>query len=258
MRVALTIAYDGTPYSGWQSQPDNNAVQDHIEAAFKTITGTPVRLHASGRTDAGVHALAQVAHFDPPEMSNLDPNAWQRALNSNLPPQIRVTATRETPAGFHARYSATAKTYTYRIVHAPVLPPLEHHRAWHLHSELDTALLAKALARFQGTHDFAAFAASRNDGKPRTADYARRTISNASLETGNAPLLTLSFTGNGFLYKMVRLLTGAATHVARGRAPLSWLQDLIDNPAGKRCPHCAPADGLYLEKVHYPAASKAS
>lgn len=258
MRVALTIAYDGTPFSGWQSQPDHNAVQDHIGSALAKITGSTVPLHASGRTDAGVHAHAQVAHFDTPESANLDPAAWQRALNSNLPPEIRITAARQAPADFHARYSATAKTYTYRIFHAPVLPPLEHNRAWHLHGKLDPDLLAEALTHFQGTHDFAAFAASRNDGKPRDADYAVRTITTAKLDSSTSPLLTLTFTGNGFLYKMVRLLTGAATHVARGRAPLSWLQDLLDNPADRRCPHCAPAGGLYLKEVHYPTEQEPS
>src|SRR5436190_1773432 len=128
MRLKLIIAYDGTPFDGWQSQRNRNTIQDYLEAAFMKITGEKIRVHGPGRTDAGVHALGQCAHVDHPP-TNLQPDQWRAALNASLPPQIRVMNCRFVAQTFHARFSAHGKIYRYRILTAPVFSPLEIGRA---------------------------------------------------------------------------------------------------------------------------------
>lgn len=253
MRLKLTIAYDGRPYQGWQSQPGGNTVQDHLHAALHAIAKQPVPLQGSGRTDTGVHALGQTAHFDAPAGLTMNPCNWVPALNTKLPATIRVMACEEAPADFHARFSAVAKTYHYDLCTEPILPPHQAGLAWHLPQGLDPAVLAAALARFQGRHDFHAFAAYRGNETPAT-DY-HRTIHRAtaaSLTDG----YRLTFTGDGFLYKMVRMLAGTAVKVAQGRLHPDDAAGLLDQPPGLprgKSNHCAPADGLYLVRVHYPA-----
>lgn len=253
MRLKLTIAYDGRPYHGWQSQPGGNTVQDHLHQALLAIAKQPVPIQGSGRTDTGVHALGQTAHFDAPPALTMNPCNWVPALNTKLPATIRVMHCEEAPPEFHARFSATGKTYHYDICTEPVLPPFRAGLAWHLPQSLDPASLTAMLARFCGPHDFHAFAAYRGNETPDTSHH--RTILRA-----DAAVLTdgwrLTFSGDGFLYKMVRMLTGAAVKVAQGRAAPDDLAARLDQPPGLplgKCNHCAPADGLYLEQVHYPA-----
>lgn len=248
-RFRMVVAYDGSPFAGWQSQPGGNTIQDHIEAAIRIITGTDVRIHGSGRTDAGVHALGQVAHFDAPEHARLSADAWQRAINNRLPPAIRIMDCRPARDGFHARFDATGKRYDYRIWNDPVLPPLEVARVWHVPKRLDLPLLQEACSRITGTHDFAGFAANRGDGKP--AGDTVRTLHEVRLSR-SGPDVRLSYHGSGFLYRMVRLLTGSLVRVASGRAPLAWLTGILDREGDARSPFAAPADGLYLMGVDYP------
>jgi len=132
-RLKLTVAYDGAAFAGWQSQAHRNTVQDMLEHAFQKISGTRIRVHGAGRTDAGVHALAQCAHVDLPDR-RLSLERWTKALNSTLPPAIRILRCQFMPQNFHARFSATGKLYRYRIWAAPILPPLEFGRAWHISS----------------------------------------------------------------------------------------------------------------------------
>ncbi len=251
MRLRLTLAYDGRPFDGWQSQPGGNTVQDLLEKAASTIAREPVRVHGSGRTDAGVHALAQTAHFDAPAALTMRPGNWLAALNTKLPRTIRVMEAAEVAPDFHARFSARGKTYHYDLSTSPVLSPFRHGLAWHLPRGLDPERLDTALAVFHGYHDFEAFSARR--GNETEATDHRRTLTRTSvspIEDG----LRLTFTGDGFLYKMVRLLVGSAVHVAQGRMPFEEMTSLLDQPAGlphSRSSHCAPADGLYLEAVHY-------
>src|SRR5213076_3021193 len=162
-RLKLIIAYEGTGFAGWQSQSHRNAIQDHLERAFERISGERVRVHGAGRTDAGVHALAQCAHVDL-EKDRLAPVRWTEALNALLPPAIRILRCRYVSQNFHARLCAKGKIYRYRICSASVLPPFEYGRAWHLPHPLELKLLKKAASQFVGTQDFAAFAANR--GKP--------------------------------------------------------------------------------------------
>src|SRR6266446_1183337 len=198
-RLKLIVAYEGSQFAGWQSQSHRNTIQDHIERAFERVGGKRVRVHGAGRTDAGVHALAQCAHVDLAN-NNLSAVRWTSALNSLLPPAIRVLRCRYVPKHFHARFSAKGKIYRYRIWSAAVLPPLEFGRAWHVAARLDFEVLKAGANCFLGTHDFAGFAASR--GKPPKTTV--RTINSVRVRR-SGPRVTVEFDGDGFLYKMVRL-----------------------------------------------------
>lgn len=251
MRLKLTIAYDGRPYQGWQSQPNGDTVQDHLHAALEEVAKQPLRLQGSGRTDTGVHAYGQVAHFDPPADLTMNPFNWVPALNCKLPATIRAMACEEVSPDFHARFSAIGKTYRYDLCTDPVLPPLKVGLAWHRPRLLDAAVLAEALQVFVGEHDFHAFAAYRGN-ETEEMDY-RRTIRAADLEM-LADGYRITFQGDGFLYKMVRLLIGAAVLASQGKLRLDDLALLLDQPAGLphgKSPLCAPADGLFLQEVHY-------
>ncbi len=252
-RLKLTIAYDGRPFGGWQVQPNTETVQQVIETAIADIAKTPIRIHASGRTDAGVHALGQVAHFDVPSDTSMNPYNWVPALNSKLPSSIRMTACEEVSSDFHAQYDAIDKTYTYDLCLAPVVPPLQAGLVWHLPVLLNPQSLQEALDILKGKHDFQAFAAKRGNETENTC-FVREIYQLTSHTTENGYRLT--FTGNGFLYKMVRLLTGAIVHTAQGRISPEKLQQLLDQPKSLphgRSPHCAPADGLILQQVTYPS-----
>jgi len=251
MRLKLTIAYDGRPFGGWQVQPNAPTVQEHIERALAGIAKQPVRLHGSGRTDAGVHARGQCAHFDAPETLTMNPLNWLAALNTKLPATIRIMECDEARPDFHARFSAVSKTYHYELATTPVLPPFLAGLAWHLPRQLDPHTLADALALFRGEHDFEAFAAVRGNETDETSHL--RTITTASVDPSDSGY-RLTFTGNGFLYKMVRLLVGSAVTTAQGRFHLDELGALLDQPDGMprgRAPLCAPPDGLYLQEVRY-------
>src|SRR5262245_24313075 len=220
-RLKLTVAYDGAPFAGWQSQSHRNTVQDHLEHAFEHVTGEAVRVHGAGRTDAGVHALAQCAHVDVSKF--LPADRWIKALNALLPSAIRVLRGRYISNDFHARLSAKGKIYRYRIWTAPVLPPFEYHRAWHIPRPLDLRVVQTASKHFVGTHDFAGFAANRATSASRT-DSSRgeaerstiRTINSVSVRR-NGPCIMIEFDGNGFLYKMVRLMVGSLVKCALGK-----------------------------------------
>jgi|688.fasta_scaffold09839_3 tRNA pseudouridine38-40 synthase len=252
MRLKLTIAYDGRPFLGWQSQAGGNTVQDFLNEALEVTANQPIKMFGSGRTDTGVHALGQVAHFDAPAESTMNPYNWVPALNTKLPATIRVIACEEVSEDFHSRFSAIGKRYYYDVCTDPVLPPLKAGLAWHLPRLLDADMLELALKSFEGKHDFHAFAAYRGNEDEET-DYAR-TVFSARLTT-LPDGYRMSFHGDGFLYKMVRMLVGSAIKAAQGRLRLDDLQLLLDQPKGLphgKAPLCAPADGLYLEEVIYP------
>jgi tRNA pseudouridine38-40 synthase len=254
-RLKLTLAYDGRPWKGWQSQLNGETVQGQIEAVLRDLIGNPVSVQGSGRTDAGAHARGQVAHADVPDSMRLSPDAWVRALNVRLPQSIRILNVEEAPPDFHARFSATGKIYEYRIWRASVLSPFEDGRAWHLYGSLDMNLLREGATLLCGTHNFARLSANRGDmteeERRENGEGLTRTISRIDLhEEGD--ILRLVFEGDGFLYKMVRMMVGSLIHAARGREPLTWLRDLAQNPTGKKTNQTAPADGLYLMRVLYP------
>lgn len=244
-RLKLLIAYDGRAFRGWQSQASDDAVQDHIERAFAKLCGSRIVVHGSGRTDTGVHALGQVAHAEVPR-GKFDLRTWLLALNANLPPQVRVLRVNRAPTDFHARFSARGKIYEYRLWLGPTLHPLEIGRVWHVPTPLDITLLRVGTKLLEGTHDFAAFAANR--GKPEKDTV--RTIHSIRLSRRGS-LLTLRFEGDGFLYRMVRLLTGSLVRVAQCKASTDWLRDLLAGCGAKKSNFTAPAEGLYLVRVIY-------
>lgn len=251
MRLKLTIAYDGRPYSGWATQPNGNTIQDHIQSALSSVAKQTVKMQGSGRTDTGAHADGQIAHFDCPESVDMNPYNWVPALNSKLPASIRITDCVEVANDFHARFSACSKTYHYFLSLSPVLHPMMAGRAWHLPRQLDPLTLEQALSHYLGTHDFRAFGALRGNETDQTS--FSRTLTEASFQSIDGGYL-LRYTGDGFLYKMVRMLTGAAVQAAQGRLRLDDHLSLLNQPADLprgRSPFCAPADGLTLSEVHY-------
>jgi tRNA pseudouridine38-40 synthase len=237
--------------------PHGQTIQDCLNTAFHRVLGVPVRTQGSGRTDAGVHALAQVAHADVPATARLTPDAWTHALNACLPPSIRVTRVSPASPAFHARFDATGKTYRYRIWRPRILCPFQAGRAWHVYGPLDTAALHAAAALLPGTHDFARLSANRGGERearlrldPATTTRTLRRVHLTGLE--DSDVLEIEFEGDGFLYKMARLLTGSLLQVARRRESLAWFRDLLDRPrAEPKSHHAAPADGLYLVEVRY-------
>jgi tRNA pseudouridine38-40 synthase len=257
--MRLTLAYDGRPHSGWQHVGDGRSVQEHVEKAVARVlkAGGLVRLHASGRTDAGVHALAQVVHFDIPPDWRMDGPAWVRALNCQLPPSIRVLAADEVDPAFHARRHAQGKHYRYRLFNGPMLHPLDHGVVGHWPWPLDCAAMALAAPAFCGEHDFSAFAALRHDGTDHLPDTGRniRRIWRSDISR-DGDYLTFDIEGQGFLYKMVRLMVGALIHVGRGSLDRNGLEELFAcrlDATGRliKSPLCADAAGLYMVEVFY-------
>lgn len=246
-RLKLIVAYEGSAFAGWQSQAGGNTIQDHLEAAFKKVTGEEVRVHGAGRTDAGVHALGQCAHADV-GARDWPGDRWVHALNASLPVAIRVQRARYVPGTFHARFSATGKTYRYRIWNARVLSPLEYGRCWHVPLPLDLQALRDAAAALEGTHDFAAFAANR--GKPEASTV--RTITAVRVRRAAAGI-TIDFSGDGFLYKMVRLLVGALVRCGQGKMSAMRVGELLESPGSSIAAErsVAPAEGLILMRVRY-------
>lgn len=247
-RLKVIVAYDGTPFAGWQSQANGNAVQDHVERAFAAICGERIRVHGAGRTDAGVHALAQSAHADVPH-KRLTAAQWVAALNQHLPAAIRILRAGYVNASFHAQYSAIGKVYRYEIWQGAVLPPFERDRAWHIRAPIDIHAVRGAAALFEGRHDFAAFAARRGKHPETTI----RTIRAVTVRSG-AKRLSLTFDGDGFLYKMVRLIVGTLVLVGRGEETEDAIRRALRRghaPAILRRRLVAPAAGLTLVRVRY-------
>lgn len=241
----MTIAYDGRPFRGWQSEAGGNGIQDHLQRALEVLCRRPMDVQGSGRTDAGVHALGQVAHADV-NSARFPMGQWREAINAHLPPEIRVIRCTRVPESFHARYSAQGKIYRYHIWNDRVFPPLQIGRCWHVHKHVEVEKLREHMALFVGTHDFAAFAANRGFKEKSTV----RTIESAEVRQ-RGKLLTLSFRGNGFLYHQVRLMAGG---LIRANLPEARPDDIswrLAAGAPAKCQHAAPADGLYLVRVLY-------
>ena len=255
-RLKLIIAYDSAQFAGWQSQAHRNTIQDHLESALDRVIGKAVRVHGAGRTDAGVHALAQCAHVDVPAKF-LPARRWIEALNALLPPAIRILRCRYVSDDFHARFSAKGKIYRYRIWTAPVLPPLEYGRAWHLARPLDLDTLESAAKHFIGTHDFAGFAANRgrfahgtrlSRGEP--GNDTTRTIRSVRVRQKGA-CLTIDFDGDGFLYKMVRLIVGAIVNCSLGKISIDEISARLKSTDFSSPRFAAPPKGLFLVRVRY-------
>jgi tRNA pseudouridine38-40 synthase len=246
-RLKLIVSYDGASFSGWQSQANHNTIQDRLENAFQRICSEPIRVHGAGRTDAGVHALAQCAHVDLPNR-RYQPDRWVSALNGLLPPAIRVMRCRFVSETFHARFSAKGKTYRYRVWNAAVLPPFESGRAWHVANALDFDSVVLAAEEFCGEHDFASFSANR--GTPETNTV--RIIRAVRLRRAG-PCISMEFDGDGFLYKMVRMMAGTLVRIGLKKSSLQEINARLRSPRKviSRGRITAPPDGLSLVRVRY-------
>lgn len=251
-RFRLDVAYDGRSFAGWQSQAGGDTVQDVLQAAILNSCPAASGVTGSGRTDAGVSAEQQVAHFDTPAGWSMRGGEWQRALNSQLPATIRAMRCGEIDSGFHARYSAVEKTYRYDIATGEVLPPLMAGLAWHRPGLGPSEKLQSVFDLFKGTHDFRAFSAKRHDGKDETRDTVR-TISRAEITATDPDLLSIRVAGNGFMYKMVRFLVGTTVYCMNDTITHEEIRRLLGgSDKNAKAPFCAPPDGLSLVGVRYP------
>ncbi|WP_374336022.1 tRNA pseudouridine(38-40) synthase TruA [Leeia sp.] len=250
MRWVLGLEYRGTAFAGWQRQPQVDTLQARLEAAIETIAGQFSTVHAAGRTDRGVHASMQVVHFDT-EVHRLE-QAWVRGVNSHLPDDMAVLWARPVEAPFHARFSAMRRRYRYFLYSHPVRPGLLATRVGWLHHKLSLQSMQEAASCLLGEHDFSAFRSSECQAKSPI-----KHLQQLSLHTHDAPgrqgeLIELRFTANAFLHHMVRNMVGALVHVGTGRAPVSWMADLLASRDRSKGAPMFAADGLYLAGVEYP------
>ena len=243
--LKLTLAYDGTPFVGWQRQAHGISIQGLVEEALSRFDGAPVAVHGAGRTDAGVHALGQVASVR--VATSHPPDVIARALNASLPPEVRVTSVEDAADDFHARFSARAKTYRYVIRNAPMVSPFERAYVWHLQDALNRDAMREAAAMLVGTHDFGAFRSV--GGNVRTTI---RTITESGFKPQDDPgLLTYEITGDGFLRHMVRAVVGTLVETGRGQRPLSSIPALLAGRNRAEAGATAPPQGLFLVRVDY-------
>ncbi len=245
--IRLLLEYDGTPFLGWQVQPQGPTVQEALETALRHLTGEPVAVHGSGRTDAGVHALGQVANFH--TASPLSAEAFRGALNSALRPAIAVVVADEVPHDFHSRFSAVGKTYRYRVFNRDVPSPLEVRRSWHVHTQLDIESMSASATQLIGEKDFSSFQASGCSASSPVRSLRRCTVG------AEGPVVTFELEADGFLRHMVRNIVGTLVDIGRGRFAPTDLPGILaarNRPAAGRA---APPWGLYLASVSYPAGA---
>jgi tRNA pseudouridine38-40 synthase len=240
----IVVEYDGTAYHGWQRQKQDPSIQGALEQALARMTGQSLTVNGSGRTDAGVHALGQVANFHC--RTRLGPMELLKGLNSLLPADIAIRACDSVPLDFHARFDARWKSYQYRILNRPVRPALDRHRVWHIYRSLDLAAMRAALPHIIGTHDFRAF---ENTGSPRSTTV--RTVRQADLRREGDGCLIFEVSANGFLKFMVRNLVGTLVAVGLGRLAPQEVAVIRQSGDRRRAGAAPPPEGLYLLHVTY-------
>jgi tRNA pseudouridine38-40 synthase len=246
VKYKMVITYDGTNYGGWQLQPNAVSIQGLIEQFLSIILRKQTQIIGSGRTDAGVHAMGQTAHFT--SEKPIDIKKTQASLNGLLPPDIRVLSLEETSEHFHARYSAISKTYHYRLHLDSTADPFKQRYAYHVPHAVDLHLLQEAATKFIGSHDFTSFA--NEPGRGSAAHDAVRTLFRLDLvkEEGGA---RLEFQGDGFLYKMVRNIVGTLLDVCAGKISKDHISAILAAKDRRVAGRAAPAHGLHLIEVHY-------
>ncbi len=243
-RIRCIISYDGTNYVGWQVQPNGVSVQELLENALFELTGEQIRIEGSGRTDSGVHARAQVAHFD--TEARMAADKFAIAMNMHLPDDIRVLYSEECDASFHARFSAKNKQYRYTIQLGQHKNVFVRNTSLHLHVTPDIERMQAAASTLVGTHDFASFMCSGS-----TIENTVRTIYLSNWER-NGQFLTYTVEGNGFLYNMVRILVGTMLEIGSGKRAVTDMQHALENTDRSFAGATAPARGLCLMRVSYP------
>jgi tRNA pseudouridine38-40 synthase len=243
MRVKLTVEYDGTNYAGWQRQTNGLSVQEALERAFEAASGEHTVIHGAGRTDAGVHAMAQVAHLD--TQCSIPAEKICFAMNMHLPPDIRVKQSEKADEDFHARFSAKGKHYRYTIYNAMHAPAIHRHTAAHIRGKLDIDVMCEAAGYIVGMHDFACFCASGSEVKDTV-----RTVYSLDIHQ-EGPFIIMDIKGSGFLYHMVRIIAGTLIEIGqKKRRPLS-MKDIIGSKDREQAGVTAPAKGLMMMEVYY-------
>lgn len=245
MRIAIGVAYRGTGMDGWQTQPSGNTVQDHLERALSEIAVGPVGVTGAGRTDTGVHASAQVAHFD--TSAERPESAWVRGANSLLPETIAVQWARPVIGDFHARFSALSRSYRYVLYNHPVRPALLAGLAGWFHLPLDLGRMDEAAKFLLGEQDFSSFRSSQCQAKSPVRIMERAGV------RANGPYFLFDFSASGFLHHMVRNIVGCLVYVGKGKQRPDWLAELIAARDRRLAAPTFAADGLYLSEVHYDA-----
>ena len=246
MRIALGLEYDGSAFCGWQTQPNGCGIQDHLQAALASIAGHPIEVVAAGRTDTGVHASAQVVHFDC--VADRDDNAWVRGTNTGLTPALRVLWSHRVPDDFHARYSARSRTYRYVLLNEPVASAVLRQRVGWYHRPLQLAPMQQAAKGLLGEHDFSAFRDAQCQAKSPV-----RNLAVASVERAGSYFL-FTFRANAFLHHMVRNLVGALVYVGAGKQEPAWIAQLLEAKDRTRAAPTFAPDGLYLAAIAYDPA----
>ncbi|MBT2663634.1 tRNA pseudouridine(38-40) synthase TruA [Bacillus sp. ISL-45] len=243
-RIKCTVSYDGTSFSGYQVQPGKRTVQGELEKALAKLNkGKSIRVSASGRTDAGVHARGQVIHFD--STLEIEPARWQIALNSLLPDDIAVSLVEHARPDFHARFDAAGKEYRYFLLLSKFRNPFKRNYAYQFQYELDLEVMREAARLLLGTHDFTSFCSAKTEVEDRV-----RTLQEIDIFEENG-LLVFRFVGDGFLYNMVRILVGTLLEVGSGRRAADSMQQLLEDQDRTQAGKTAPGHGLYLWKVFY-------
>ena len=245
-RIAVGIEYDGSAYAGWQSQPAAPSVQALTEQALARLAAEPVALVCAGRTDAGVHALGQVAHFDTSAVRSM--RSWVLGANSELPPDVSLSWAQPVPEHFHARFSAEARTYRYLILNRDTRSALSARRATWVHRALNVERMSAAAVLLEGEHDFSAFRAAGCQAKSPVRRLARLSVQ----RTGE--WVVIEATANAFLHHMVRNIAGLLMVVGKGDAPPQWATEVLAARDRTRSAATAPAAGLYFMAVRYPQA----
>lgn len=240
----MTIEYDGTQYAGWQRQANAMTVQQRVEEAIGSLTGEPHGITGASRTDAGVHARGQVAHFD--TGSAIPAGKWALALNTRLPLDIRVVDSRAAGPTFHARFHADAKRYTYTICNATHAPAIGRQYAWHYVYPLDAEAMRAAAKSIEGTHDFACCMASGGESKTTI-----RSVYSAEVDSVEDRLIRFAIEGDGFLYNMVRILAGTLCYIGQGKLPGDSISRALMSGDRLLLGPTAPPQGLCLEWVRY-------
>jgi len=245
-RLCFNVAYDGTDFNGWQVQPGLPTVQGSLEEVVGEIEGQPVHVAGSGRTDAGVHAFAQIAAVT--LTNRIPPDNFRRAVNRLLPPSIRVSSVREVALNFHPRFEAKSKTYEYRVFREEVCPPFDRRFVHHYPYPLDEPAMSDAALLLEGEHDFTAFASS--DERDALGASKVRTIFRSSLFR-NEQMLIYRVVGSGFLKHMVRNIVGALIEVGKGNLSRDDIRARLESGSDIRPGPAAPARGLFLVSVEY-------
>jgi tRNA pseudouridine38-40 synthase len=243
VRIALVLEYDGSSFHGWQSQRSRDSVQDAVEAALSTIAGGKIRVIAAGRTDAGVHALYQVLHFD--TQAQRPKSAWVRGVNALLPDSIAVLWAAQVPDEFHARYCALERCYRYILLTHPVRPGLGHGNIGWFHEPLDLESMRSAAHMLLGEHDFSAFRAAECQAISPVRNLTRLDI------TCHGDILIYEIRANAFLHHMVRNIIGCLVYVGKGKHRPEWIKALLEGRNRAAAAPTFPAAGLYLAGVDY-------